>query len=168
MMKRFVAGIICVIMLTLCAGTGLAIQAKYPNTIAFIRALDDLELKYTVEGITEEGEMEQIKLSNQGEQVSYTINYFFNKDNTECGIRVWYILEYNDADFSKVVRSINTLNSKYKYCTWIADESDNTVTITWDIILRENDDVGAILTDATRKVVDCIDTGYEVLGIYAK
>ena len=167
-MKRLFAGILCVIMLTLCTGTGLAVQAKYANTIAFLKAMDDLDITYSVEGITGDDELEQIKISNKGDKISYTINYFFDKENTECGMRVWYVISFNDPDLAKVIRSVNQLNYDYKYVKWYVDESDNTVTASWDIILRENADVGAILSEATLHLVNCIDTGYEVLGIYDK
>ena len=166
MMKRFVAGIICVIMLTLCAGTGLAVQAQYPNTIAFLKKMDDLGITYTVEGINEK-EQEKITIKNSGDQISYTLVYFFNKDNTECDIRVWYVLYYDAAEFDNVLRAVNKLNNTYKYCTWIADDSDSTITVTCDVILRENGDVGDIVTDATMNVVDIIDDAYaNVLGVY--
>lgn len=167
-MKRLFAGILCVMVLTLCAGTGLAVQAKYANTIAFLQAMDDLDIKYSVEGISGDDELEQIKIQNKGEKVSYTINYFFDKENTECGMRVWYIISFNDADLAKVMRAVNQMNYDYKYGKWYVDESDNTVTVSWDIILRENADVGEILTEATLHLVKIIDTGYEALGIYDK
>lgn len=164
-MKRLFAGIICVIMLTLCAGTGLAVQAKYANTIAFLKAMDDLDIKYVVQGVNEK-KLEQIQIDNQGEQVSYTINYFFDEENTECGLRVWNLITYKDADYAWVLRAINKLNYDYKYTKWFVDETDNTITVGWDIIMRENNDVGAILSEATLHLVQIIDAGYEVLGAY--
>lgn len=165
-MKRLFAGIICVIMLTLCAGTGLAVQAQYPNTIAFLKKMDDLGITYTVEGIND-SEQEKITINNSGEQISYTLVYFFDKDNTECDIRVWYIIYYDGSEASNVLRAVNTLNNTYKYCRWIADESDYTITIAYDINLQENDDIGEILTDATLTVVKLIDDAYaNVLGVY--
>ena len=140
-MKRLLTGIICLIMLTMCVGTGFAVKAQYTNTQAFLDALDGISITYTVINNTDEDKTDQVKVNNKGDKCAYTINYFFDKDNTEASIRVWDLIKFKDSDLEKVTKAVNSLNYQYKYVKWYVDESDNTVTASWDIIIRENKDV---------------------------
>lgn len=166
-MKKVFAGFICIVLLSLCMSTGLAVKAQYDNTVAFLSMMDDMNINYTVEGITDtESEIEKVIIKNKGDKATYTISYFFDKENTEVGIRVWDLISFKATDMSRVLRIINSLNYDYKYVRWYVDETDNTVTVAYDVIVRSNADVADVIVEATFHLVNCIDAGYELLEMY--
>lgn len=152
-----------VLFLSLCT-PALAATAQYATTRAFLQYLDEQDVIYTLEGI-DSADYEVVKLKNNGEAFSYDIRYFFADSLDNTAIRVWNIIEYSDSDFAKVLRVCNTLNGKYRYATFEADESDNTVTCAIDVMYREGV-VAELLWEATLRLVNILDNGYEALSVY--
>ena len=98
---------------------------------------------------------------------SYTMCFFFENNEENAAIRVWDIITYSDADFSKVLRVCNALNTEYKYVNFNAEESDNTVTAAVDFIFRNND-VGPIIKEGLLHLVNILEDAYPRLSVYAQ
>ena len=165
-MKKMLAFLLMMILcLSLCS-VSLAASVQYSSTQEFLTYLDQKSVVYTLEGVDNSG-YEVVTVGNKGAAFRYDIKYFFDDNLNNTGIRVWNVIEYSAADFAKVVRICNDLNDSYRYAKFIADESDNTVTCSMDLIYRTND-IAEIHWEATLRVVDLLDTAYEALSIYAK
>ena len=165
-MKKLLSLVLAAMLcLSVCA-VSLAESAQYYTTQEFLDYLDQKGVTYTLEGIDNAG-YEVVKVTNKGDAFTYDIKYFFDDGMENTGIRVWDVIEYADADFAKVLRVCNTLNSSYRYAKFMADESDNTVTCSMDLMYRAND-IAEIHWEATLRIVDILDNGYESLSIYNK
>ena len=163
-MKKFLAIVLTVgMLLTMCLP---ASAATYSTTRTFINWLESLDLKYTERGIDSNG-YEIITVGNRGEACSYTIIYYFSQDLELCSIRVYNLIEYNAGDFVKVLNACNDMNQGYKFTTWYCDTSDNTVTVSMDLIFRAYQ-VDEILEEATLRLVNIIDDGYPLFAAYDK
>ena len=165
-MKKLLAlTLACMMLLGLCT-TAFATEAQYASTKAFLALMDEKGISYSVEGLDSNGnEMVSIDNADSDINYSYTIRYFFDDGGENCSLRVWNIITFADADFAKVLRTVNSLNCKYKYVRFTVDESDNTVTAAIDTIFRIHD-IDEIIWEATLYVVDIIEAGYPDLVVY--
>ena len=142
-------------------------QAKYSSTKQFLKALDDLGIKYTWQGIDSD-DYEVINISNNSDVMgNYSINVFFDDNNKNCGIRVWNVIDYNNAMSSSVYDAVNSINKTYQYVKFFADDTDNSVTASIDLIYRDSD-VGEICLEGMFYIVSVIDDAYPVLKPFDK
>lgn len=166
-MKKVFALIFALFMVFSMAMSACAVSAQLNSTKAFLATLDENDIKYTVVGLDDDGD-EQITVSNKDDNgFEYTFNLFFDSDEENCYIRVWNIIHYSDADFSKVLRTCNSLNDKYNFLRFTADESDNMVTAAIDLIYRDND-VGEIVLEALMASARILEAAYPDLSVYAQ
>lgn len=165
-MKKALSILLCLVLLLCFSSSALAVEPQYANTKAFLAYMDSRNIFYTVLGIDDENSYELVSIDNQGDKASYTFVMFFDEDYTEVAIRVWDLIEFDKAKTADVTRVINDLNNNYKYGRWIADESDNTVTIAYDVLIRDNSDSPDIILEALLHLVECINYGYELLEPY--
>ncbi len=166
-MKRMIVWLVVCVMLIASTNIAFAERAKYANTKAFLAKLDEVGYTYTVLGINDDKD-EWVTLGMRGDKVSFNIDYYFNEDNSEVRIRVWDLLSFKGSDLSNVLHTVNELNLNWRYCTWFVFEDDNTVSVSFDVLLRENEDVGDIVYEAMYHVCSIIDLGYESLEKYAQ
>ncbi len=165
-MKKLLAlTLACMMLLGLCS-TAFATEPQYTSTKAFLALMDQKGINYSVNGFDSNGN-EMVSISNTDSDInySYTIKYFFDDGEENCSLRVWNIITFADADFAKVLRTVNSLNCQYKYVRFTVDESDNTVTASIDTIYRTHD-IDQIIWEATLYVVDIIEAGYPALAVY--
>ena len=122
--------------------------------------------KYTYDGLTDNNK-ERVHVIYNGDYMdSIRIDLFFSDDNMYVSLRCWDIIHYSDADFAKVLRVCNKINSNYKYTTFYADESDNTISASIDIILLEDVDCSEITRENMLRLVNIVDENYELLAPY--
>ena len=160
-MKKSIAGLLVMIMLVACTVSAFAVKAEYANAKDFLDKLDEMDIVYNVVSkADDEDKDDHIRVGNKGDYCSYNIEYFFNEDNDQVNIRVWYLITYKTEDLPDLLSALNKLNNTYKFCRWYADDSDNTVTLGWDMILRENADAGDIVKEATIRLAQIIDDAY--------
>ena len=167
-MKTKIAGILVLVMLVLSTVPAFAVQAEYNNTKSFLEQLDSYNLNYTVVSRSEGDTDDHIQMDNKGDSCSYTFQFFFDENNSQANIRVWYLIYYNPDEQPNVLAALNKLNNDYKFGRWYADESDNSVTFGMDLILRENDDAGAIVMEAAIRTAQIIDDAYATLAPLSK
>lgn len=71
-MKKLICLVIsAVLFCTLCCTTALAVGAKYQNTKRFVQLLDEIGIRYTIEGV--EDNEERVTVKNRDDKSSYTI-----------------------------------------------------------------------------------------------
>ena len=164
-MKRLIclAMVAMLCVMSVCS-SALAVAATYPTTQSFVSVLDDNDIMYTLVGLVD-GDNEKVTVSNQGEEFSYTINYFFDVDQEITNIRVWDIITYDPANLADVVYACNVVNSRYNFARFYADESDNTVTCAMDVIYL-TEDAGEVVMNSTLYLVSVLDAGYAILKEY--
>ena len=165
-MKKLLSLTLALLLLAGLCTTAFATEAQYASTKAFLALMDEKGIHYSVEGIDANG-YEKVYINNTDTDInfSYTIKYFFDDGGENCSLRVWDIITFTDADFAKVLRTVNSLNGQYKYVKFTVEESDNTVTASIDTIFRTHD-IDQILWEATLYVVDIIEAGYPSLSVY--
>lgn len=156
--------VVFALVITVFSFSAYAVSPTYSSTRSFIYLLDDANIKYTVYGVLDGGD-ECVTVSNSGDYFSYDIDYFFDSNLENAALRVFDIITYKDADYVNVLKTVNDLNSRYKYVKLYADESDNTVTADADLIFRTHD-VGEICLEATLYMAQFLDTAYKELRIY--
>lgn len=166
-MKKILAMLLALVLTIGVCMPALAINAQYSSTKAFLSALDEMDITYTVNGIND-GNYEDVSIENTDDNgFTYTIRLFFDENEENCSIRVWNIIHFNDADFSKLLRTCNTLNNEYNYVCFSVDESDNTITATMDLIYRTND-VDQIVLEAILRMANILEDVYPQLAVFDK
>lgn len=165
MFKRFLC---CFLAMMFLCSFAVAETATYSSTKDVMAMLDAKDIKYTFAGM-DNAKYEVIEIKNTDSDINYTYTIKLYMDDTieNSGIRVWDVITYSATDFSKVLRVCNTINCDYKYVTFVADESDNTVYAEMDLIYR-TDSVGEIHWEAILYMVDVLGENYEALAVYNK
>lgn len=164
-MKKFLA---VLLMMALCmsACSAAFAEAQFASTADFLRLLDEADLKYTNKGLDQDGD-EYITLKVREDYASYTIHYFFEADEEHTSIFVWNLIEFDPADTLKVMHLCNTLNYEYNFTCFYVDTSDNTVTVSMNLIYRD-DNIGLVNTEGTLYLMSIIEKAWPSLAVYAK
>jgi hypothetical protein len=165
-MKKLVALSFALILVFTTAAAALAESTKgfYDSTRQFIATLDENEMTYTYEGV-DNNDYDIVNVAFTGDNTDVTVKLFFNSDGEDCGLRVWYLIEYDEAFDIAVCRAVNTLNQNYRFIHFFAD-TDYSVTAAMDVIFHAGDDIGAICYDAMLFMADICDTAYLDLEIF--
>lgn len=133
MWKRWIAALLT----ALCSLMLLPAQAAVPTyacTRAFTDALREAGVFYEVEGVDEDGD-ELVSI----DRWSFTLNCYFSEDGQDMSILIWYLSSYDPSQLDDVLMICSRLNSESRGVCFYADESDNTITASMDVILREED-----------------------------
>ena len=169
-MKKLIAALLTALMLVSLLVPALGEAEKGPMftvTRNFTDLLDKENLSYTYTGTVSNGD-EHVYLENEDENFAYTFNVYFHPDNDRAAVYVWYIIEFEDADFANVLRTVNKLNYSYKYTRFYVDESDNTVTCAMTIILHDDNDAGDIVLEGLLRMASILKEAYPLLAVYDK
>ena len=122
-MKKLTALLLALILGLALAAPALDIEAQYDNTKVFTTMLDEMEVPYTITGIDDDKD-EGVKIQDYNDLISYTIFCFFSEDNETVSFRIWNFAEYDILNRAQALEAVNNLNTKYKFATWYADESE--------------------------------------------
>jgi uncharacterized membrane protein YciS (DUF1049 family) len=162
-MKKLIA-LFFVLVFSFCIATvSLAASEKgvYNSTKQFIATLDEHDFNYSYLGVNSK-DFDVVTVTLTGENTSVLVRFFFNDNEEDCAIRVWYIIEYDEALEIAVCQAVNTLNQQYRFTCFYAD-TDYTVSASMDLIFHDGDDIGWICYTAMHKVANVCDTVYPVL-----
>ena len=166
--KRIFALLLAVMLLASLSIPAFAVSAQYATTRAFLNALDDKNLKYTYVGIDNDDD-EKVTISYSGDyKDTIKVNCFFDPDLDTVSLYVWNLIDFNEADYNKVLRSVDELNNDYKYATFCVDQSDWSVTAKYSMHIRTNSICGEMVLDEVNSLVNVADIGYDTLQAYAK
>jgi len=164
-MKKLTAVLLAVLCTVLCIA-GLAeteMPPQFATTKSFVRVLEAGEIPYVFGGVTSTGE-EHVYQEMQDEHFAYTIHLLFSRDEDLATIVVWDVITFEDADFLQVLRTVNRLNSDYKYTRFYVDESSSTVTCRLDVILHDEDDAGNIVLEGLQRMASILKSAYPQLA----
>ena len=167
-MKKMLAWMLAAALLLGMAMPALAeeeLTVQYATTQSFVDVLVEQELKYTLEGIDENG-YEKIRLKlrdNQGNR--YDIEFYFGQEQDSCNLRVFGMITYAEEDLTDVLRAVNDLNRKWKFVKFYINENSRTVAAAVDLLFNDAD-VGSIVMEGTLKVNRILKDGFTVLNAY--
>lgn len=164
-MKKLVILMLTVVMLFSLCTTALAASATYSSTRSFVSELDKENKIYTVLGISEQGnELIEYKTTlDNGQEITVVIAFDDSMEN--CAMYIWNLITFKDQDFSKVLRTVNSINAEYRFASFYVDESDNTVTVQADAIFRVYD-VGEICHELLSRMINIVNDEYGALAVY--
>lgn len=148
--------------------SAFAVTAQYGPTQEFLKVLDREGHKFNYMGIDEDDD-EQVNLTFAGDKLdTIDIKVFFDEDLDSVSMRVWSIIYFDEADLTKVLEQVNTLNNDYKYVKFVVDTDDMSVDAEIDAPLRDDKNAGEIAYDALYYIVKIVDEGYPELKAFAK
>ena len=119
-----------VLALSLSVPALAAESAPDPADIAaeFFALLDEENVEYTDVGFDADGDY-KILLSYPGDdREEHEIYLFIDADGQAFSAYEWYLMEYDPDRLPEVLELLNSLNDRYRFVTFLADTSDNTVT----------------------------------------
>lgn len=154
--KALMCAVLTALLMVLAVGTASATTAKLQSTQNFLDYLDELNVKYTYNGMTES--------SGEAVTVSYTLDnfsslsckLFFKESEDEVNLRIWNIVTVS-AGKNYALSVLNSLNADWKYAKFVFDESDNTVQAEMDMFINK-DHCGAEIAKAMAKLFVVVDT----------
>ena len=161
-MKRIAKSMLALVLVAilLCA-PALAASATYANARDFVRVLDANGLTdYTLMGIDSDGD-DGVMLDYSGDYWDYSIRYYFSEDEDLVLIRIWNLMEFDASEVDAAKIAANEANYDYKIARFYVDESDNTLTCSYDLITREGASVGECVLDATAYLINIIDASHD-------
>ena len=166
-MKKVLALVLALLFVIGACSSVCAQTATLKSTQAFIDELDLMGIKYNMKGLDANGNEVVTVTNKEDDGYTYTVTFFFDESGERLSIRIWNVIEYNELDFTKVLRACNSLNYQYKYLKFYADETDNTVTAAMDQIYCDGD-AGDVAIEVLFRSVNIMNDGYEVLAPYDK
>ena len=138
MLKKVVAcAVLMALLLSLTVGAAFAESANLVSTQNFLAYLDDNDIVYEYLGANDDGD-ERLTLDYELENFdSLTCTVFFDSDDDEVDLRVWYIVTPS-VDENTILATINQLNDSYKFAKFVYDTSDGTVQAEMDMAIDKN------------------------------
>ena len=144
-----------------------SIPGEYASTREFLYQLEQEDIIYDYGGIdTYNGNKEKVSISFECSGHDIDIRFWFPESNDDVSIRVWDVISYRSAEESSVIRACNELNNTYRFVTFEADSNDCTVTLSMDLIVRPEADIGDITLEALVRVYSILKEAYSTLDYY--
>ena len=144
-----------------------SIPGEYASTREFLYQLEQEDIIYDYGGIdTYNGNKEKVSISFECGGHDIDIRFWFPESNDDVSIRVWDVISYRSAVESSVIRACNELNNTYRFVTFEADSNDCTVTLSMDLIVRPEADIGDITMEAMVRVYSILKEAYSTLDYY--
>lgn len=139
----------------------LAQGPEYASTAAFVEAWQREGLSCTLGGVDEDGD-ESVSIECTGMGYSYTIELFFSVNGRDVSAFVWYLASYEDAQLPRVLEACSTLNAASRQVCFFADESDNTVTASMDLLFTP-ENAGGVTRQAVLDMMGTVTQAHTVL-----
>ena len=144
-----------------------SIPGEYASTREFLYQLEQEDIIYDYGGIdTNNGNKEKVSISFACSGHDIDIRFWFPESNDDVSIRVWDVISYRSAVESSVIRACNELNNTYRFVTFEADSNDYTVTLSMDLIIRPEADIGDITMEAMVRVYSILKEANTTLDYY--
>ena len=142
------------------SATGLALQAL----------LDENGLTYTYDGKMSD-DSDSYYLSFGSDSHSYEVDIYLLPDGTHGELRIWNLIDYEEASFSDVLLAVDELNGSYKYTTFQTDRTDNSVTVSLDLIYPSDatpEQAADVTFEAMVRMVQIVRQAWPTLEPYNK
>ncbi len=138
----------------------------YDSTRFFTSTLRENGIKFNYEGLNEDNsDIVSSVWTLQDVDVKFLI--VFN-ENGRVFMRAFNIIDYDYMNRGAVLEIVNSLNSEYLFVNWCVDDSDNSVTATYDLPAIAAKDAGKIGYSAMDSMVDVVNEGISRLKQYMK
>ncbi len=164
-MKKLIAVALTCMVLLLIPMSSLAGAGQYQNTRKATDYLEQEKIVYTYLGVDNDGD-DGLLLEFSEDDFDFDLRIYFTEDNESVFMLVWDLISFPKEDYAAVVNVCNDLNAEYRFITFHVDKSDNTVTATYDLVVRPNDDVGTIVFEAIGWMEYILVEGYPYLSAY--
>jgi hypothetical protein len=164
MRKLTAIALICMVLL-LVPLSSFAGSGKYQNTQKATDVLEEQEIIYTYLGVGSDGE-DGVLIQFSEDDFDFDMRVYFHEDNESVHLLVWDLITFQKEDFAAVVNVCNHLNAEYRFITFHAEKSDNSVTATFDLVVRPNDDIGDIVFEAMGWMEYILLEGYPYLSAF--
>lgn len=166
MTKRLIALALAMMTLFL-ACPALAATPDYTTTADFMAALDAAEIKYTFAGTDSDGD-ELVTVENVTDEYGdVTFRFYFGEDEDDVSMRVWNVIDFEEADRAQVLEACNQANYDYRFVTFYVDDSDNSVTMSYDAYLPAADS-GELCVGILQMAHSILKLVYPTLADYAR
>ena len=154
-LKKLLACVLLMTMMLTAAVGAFAEKAQLTSTQTFLNYLDEKDFKYTCHGLTDDGD-ERVTVSFACDNFdSLQVTLFFDPNEDAVSLRMWNIITVT-ADKNDSYATLQQLNAKYKYSTFVLDESDSTLQAEQDMFI-DKDHCGKPVYDAMRYMVIVVD-----------
>lgn len=141
-------------------------EGAYDATRFFTSTLKENGIKFSYEGLNDDrSDIVSSMWTLQDVDVKFLI--VFN-ENGRVYMRAFNIIDYEYENRAAVLEAVNALNSEYLFVNWCVDDSDNSVTATYDLPALEAKDAGKIGYSAMDSMVDVVNEGMSRLKPYMK
>ena len=94
----------------------------------FFALLDQEDVEYTDLGYNDKENYEIILTCHGQAREEHEIHLFIDSDGRAFSAYEWYLMEYDPARLNAILETLNELNSEYRFVTFLADTTDNTLT----------------------------------------
>lgn len=161
-MKKLILALTVVLILAICS-TALAVpnNVTYSTTRKFLSLMDEKELNYSYMGIdSDNDEKVTVGYTSSSNNYSINVNYFFSEDNEKCSIRVWNFIDFDANKLEAAYQLCNDMNTTYNYLKFYVDARDNSITVSYDLITRDDDSVADECLEALLHIVSICNDCY--------
>ena len=167
-MKRTVSLLLALVLLLCMTVPALAVPSgvQYDSTRQFLQILDEEDILYAWRGLDSDND-EKITISYTLLDDEVTLYLYFEEGNEHCSIRLWDMIEFDESMLTAMYAVCNALNSTYKYCTFYVDDGYYSVTVSMDLIFREQN-AGDVCFEALVRFANICDDAAETLIEYVK
>lgn len=137
--RKWLALVLAAVLALSLSATALAAETVlYPADIAaeFLAMLDQDGIEYADLGYDSDEDYEIIIYYPGDYREEHEITLYIDSDGTAFSAFEWYLMEYDETRLNEVLEVINELNNAYRFVTFLADTSDNTITAETHGVLR--------------------------------
>lgn len=136
------------------SGSAWAATAELSSTQNFLDFLDEKEIKYTYEGMSDG--REEVSVSFSADNFSkLECKLFFKDDCEEVSLRIWNIVEAT-AGKNFIFSTLNAIHKDYKFVKYVYDDSDSTVQAELDVYI-DADHCGRSVYDSLMVMINLTD-----------
>ncbi len=166
-MKKWISLLLCFVMLLSIVPAMAEDEPTYDTTEDFIAVLKEEGLKYELKSVDKDGD-EVVLVENTSDVYGdVTFRFYFSEDEDDVYIRVWNLIDYDANDRSDVLEAANTVNSKWRFVRFYLDDSDNSITASFDSYLPKRSS-GDITLEMLLTMHRIMENAYPYLEPYAK
>lgn len=169
MRKKRIALCLVLVMLCCAAAFTYGTAGQYKTTRLFLDYLDREGVPYTYDGISGSNAYEKVTVERPAAGMgTVTLVFIFDPDGETASIRIWNFIDYDASAYARVAAACDSMNGSYRFTCFYTDSSDDSVTVSMDLLLLGTADTGRILYRAMENMVTIAELAYPELKQYAR
>lgn len=168
MKKQLINIFIVLVLVVSLSASAFAATPQYKSTEAFIKMMDENQYEYDFFERDEAVNEEMIMTDFEGDYLdNIEITAFFPDTEDEMFLYSFDVIEFEKADYSKVLEAVNQLNYDNDYVCFYVEKNENVVSAVWSVLLGEKD-AKEIADIALHTFLTVVDDSYETLKLLEK